>query len=417
MSRTRIRRPLFAALLAALSLASAVLAGCGGDDEEESAYTPVAGTESAYCDTLRAWQVHELDGGEGDDQPKPAALKAYWADYLEFNATMLQQAPPEVRDEWVASERGVRTIVTPVLEKYGYDSGRIMREGTAAEKSVTTPPPDLQKAQDTIHAYEARVCGIDPPPAANVVFTADASSEPYCAALGTLNSELGKIESSRFDPDVLQAFLTSDKFTEAMDALMRRRRTRSLRTSRPRRSGFAPAGATSSPSTTTTSDTSGWTAPPKIEPCSTCPIPTSSSTPPARRRTKSRSAPREFRLSGAGSGEPGRTPAASFEVERYVRREAVAFDFLDDVGSVLAGARELCLEVVHEHPWHVSHLCVIHRCPSSGSIMSEALPTWNSIQGKPYLSSDTGSSPSGRALGDSKPNASASHRAAAAGRA
>ena len=219
MSTTRIRRPLLAAVSIALMLASAVLAGCGGDDDEESAYTPVAGTESAYCDTLRAWQVHELDGGEGDDQPNPAALKAYWADYLEFNATMLQQAPPEVRDEWVASERGVRTIVTPVLEKYGYDSGRIMREGTAAEKSVTTPPPDLQKAQDTIHAYEARVCGLDPPPAANVVFTADASSEPYCAALGTLNSELGKIESSRFDPDVLQAFLTSDTFTEAMDAL------------------------------------------------------------------------------------------------------------------------------------------------------------------------------------------------------
>ena len=46
---------------------------------------------------------------------------------------------------------------------------------------------------------------------------------------------------------------------------------------------------------------------------------------------------------------------------------------------------------------------------------SEALPTWNSIHGKPYFSSESGSSPSGRPLGASKPNASASQRAAAAG--
>ena len=212
------RRPLFGAALISLALALAVVAGCGGSDGDETAFTPVDGTESAYCDTYRGWQVHELDG-EGDDQPNPAAFRAYWNDYLEFNKTSLQQAPPEIRDEWVVSERAIRTVLTPVLEKYDFDVHRIEREGTAAEKALGEPPPDVQKAQDAIHAYEDRVCGVASPPAADVVFKADGSSKAYCAALSTFNSELEGIESSRFDPDVLRTFVTSDNFTEVLDAL------------------------------------------------------------------------------------------------------------------------------------------------------------------------------------------------------
>jgi hypothetical protein len=208
------RGPLGVALVS-LTLALAVLAGCGGDDE--TAFTPVEGTESAYCDTFRAWQVHELEG-EGDDQPNPTALEAYWNDYLEFNATMLEQSPPEVRDEWELSERLIRTTVTPVLEKYDFDAERIAREGTPAEKGITEPPPEAQKAQDAIHTYEARVCGVEQPPAADVVFEADDSSEPYCMAAGATQSEFDKIASAKFDPDLLRTFLTSDRLTELLDA-------------------------------------------------------------------------------------------------------------------------------------------------------------------------------------------------------
>jgi hypothetical protein len=195
-----------------------VLAACGGDDGDETAFTPLAGTESAYCDTFRAWQVHELDG-DGDEQPSPAALEKYWNDYLEFNVTSLEQAPPEIRAEWVLSERGVRTVLTPVLAKYGFDVQRLAREGTPAEKALSMPPPDVQKAQATIHAYEARACGTSSPPAAAVVFTADGSSKPYCRALGMFNSGLGTVESSRFDPDVLRTFVSADSFTESLEAL------------------------------------------------------------------------------------------------------------------------------------------------------------------------------------------------------
>ena len=131
------RRTLFPAPTILLVLGLAVLAaGCGGSDGDKTSFTPADGTESAYCDTYRAWQVHELDGGTGDDQPNPAAFRAYWKDYLEFNKTSLQQSPAEIRDEWIVSDRAIRTVLTPVLERYDFDVQRIAKEGTAAEKAL-----------------------------------------------------------------------------------------------------------------------------------------------------------------------------------------------------------------------------------------------------------------------------------------
>ena len=214
------RRLLFVAGSFLLGVATgAAAAGCGGTDRAEAAFAPVDGTESAYCDTYRAWQVHELDGGTGDDQPNPAAFRAYWKDYLAFNKTSLQQAPAEIRDEWTVSDRAIRTVLTPVLEKYDFDVQRIAREGTAAEKALGEPTPAAQKAQDAIHAYEDRVCGVATPPAANVAFKADASSESYCAALGDFNRGVEKVESSRFDPGVMRSVFTARSFSENLDEL------------------------------------------------------------------------------------------------------------------------------------------------------------------------------------------------------
>jgi hypothetical protein len=194
-------------------------AGCGGTDRAEAAFAPVDGTESAFCDTYRAWQVHKLDGGTGDDQPNPAAFRAYWKDYLEFNKASLQQAPAEIRDELIVSERAIRTVLTPVLEKYDFDVQRIAKEGTAAEKALDQPPPEVQKAQDTIQAYEDRVCGVTTPPAANAVFKPDSSSKAYCAARSTFNGGFEKVASSPFDPDAMRKVFTADSFTESLDAL------------------------------------------------------------------------------------------------------------------------------------------------------------------------------------------------------
>jgi hypothetical protein len=212
-----IRHPVEAAFIFSVTLALAALTGCASFGGEETAFTAIEGTESAYCDTFRAWQVHELEG-EGDDQPSPAALEAYLNDYLEFNATMLEQSPPEVRDEWVVSERAVRTIVTPVLEKYDFDGERMQREGTPAGTAVFTPTGGAKRAQDAIHAYEARVCGTELSAAADVVFTADPSSSSYCTAAAAAQKEFDDIAAAKFDPDKLRSFVTSDRFTELLDA-------------------------------------------------------------------------------------------------------------------------------------------------------------------------------------------------------
>ena len=215
------RRPRFGAAMVLLILGLAMLAGCGGSDGDETAFIPVAGSDTAYCDAYRAWQVHELDGGEGNDQPNPAALRKYWNEYLIFEETLLHEAPAEIRDEVVVKVSAIRTLATPLMEKYDFDAKRIEREGTAAEKALfEEPPPEIQKAQDAQHAYEARTCGTEPsPPAADVVFKADGSSKPFCTALSAFDSELEKVASSKFDPDVLRTLLTGDRFSEVLDGL------------------------------------------------------------------------------------------------------------------------------------------------------------------------------------------------------
>jgi hypothetical protein len=226
MTRGRFRRatwgsrPLCLATVS-LILGSAALAGCSGSDGDETAFTPVPGSDTAYCNAYRAWQVHELDGGEGDDQPNPAALRKYWNEYLIFEETLLHEAPAAIRDEVVVKVSGIRTLMTPLLEKYDFDAMRIQREGSAAERALfEEPPPDIQKAQNAQHAYEDRTCGTAPsPPAADVVFKTDDSSKPFCTALSEFNGELDRVASSRFDPDVIRAFVTGDRFTEVLDGL------------------------------------------------------------------------------------------------------------------------------------------------------------------------------------------------------
>ena len=88
MTLGRLRISIVAALTAGL----AVLAGCGGGDGDETAFTPVAGSDSAYCQAYRSWKVYELDGGGAFDQPNPAALRTWWNAYLVAEETMLQRS-------------------------------------------------------------------------------------------------------------------------------------------------------------------------------------------------------------------------------------------------------------------------------------------------------------------------------------
>ena len=208
--------------VAALTAGLAVLAGCSGGDGDESAFTPVAGSDSAYCHAYRSWKVYELDAGGAFDQPSPAALRTWWNAYLVAEETMLQQAPSEIRDEVGIKMSHIRTQLTPLFEKYDFDLKQLRDEGSPAEQAVLfgPPPAELDEAQAAQYAYEDKACGTAPAPrAADVVFEADAPSKPYCTALGAFNAEVDKISASRFDPDVVRTFVTGDRFSETLDGL------------------------------------------------------------------------------------------------------------------------------------------------------------------------------------------------------
>jgi hypothetical protein len=208
--------------VAVLTAGLAALAGCGGGDDDRTPFTPVAGSDSAYCRAYRSWKVYELDAGGAYDQHNPAALRTWWNAYLVAEETMLRQAPPEIRGEVAIKVGRIRTQLTPLLEKYGFDLKRLRREGSPAEQDVLfgPPPAEVDRAQEAQYAYEDETCGTAPTPrAADVVFEADASANPYCGALRAFNTEVGKVSDSRFDREVLRRFVTGDRFSEILDGL------------------------------------------------------------------------------------------------------------------------------------------------------------------------------------------------------
>jgi hypothetical protein len=207
-------RQLLAAAAAVLGLASAVVAGCGGGDHETA--VPAEGFDSAYCNTARHWAVRELDPLDDSD---PAAVATYWNEYLIFVETSLEQAPPAIRGAHIVHTRAVRTLITPVLEKYHFDFKRIEADGSPSEQAVLgEPPPDVAKAQARIDAYRNRVCGYGgSPPAADVAFKASSATKPYCAAGAAQRNGLEKVASSGFDPATFRSYVTSDSFLQSLD--------------------------------------------------------------------------------------------------------------------------------------------------------------------------------------------------------
>jgi len=209
-------------LSGALTLSLAVLAGCSGGRGGDVAFTSAAGSDSPYCKTYRAWKVYELENGEGFDQPNPAALRTFWNAYLISEETLLQQAPPEIRTAVEIKLQFIRTRLTPVMEKYGFDLKRLQSAATPAEQAAVFrgPPADVLSAQGAAYDYEDKSCGTHPsPPAADVIFGVDTSSKPFCSALSAFNRELNRIAISRFDPKVMRAVVAGDRFTEVLDGL------------------------------------------------------------------------------------------------------------------------------------------------------------------------------------------------------
>ncbi len=204
----------------ALVLGSAALSACGGGREAAAAAPePFA---SSYCVTARDWAVHELNGG-GDGayaRGGPPALEKWWTEQLAYLKTSLRQAPPSVRAAEALNKRAIRTELTPLLEKYGFDFHRIESEATARERAFADhPPARYARAQEVRDVYQNRVCGYGgSPPPADVKFAPSAAAKPYCRAAAAQEKGLEQVAATGFAPSAFRRYVTSRRFLAALDA-------------------------------------------------------------------------------------------------------------------------------------------------------------------------------------------------------
>jgi hypothetical protein len=217
-----ITRTVFiASVVAALCV---VASGCGGTDDDSTALPAdqVAAFGSPYCVTARRWAVHDLDGGGDGAYARRGApgLKAWWKEQLAYLERSLAQAPPGIRKAEAVNERVIRTQLTPLLEKYGFDFERIGTEATPGETAFAEhPPAAVVNAQEVRNAYQNRVCGYGgSPPPADVMFAKSAASKPYCAAAAAQEEGQGKVAEAGFTPGAFKSYVTSGALLAALDA-------------------------------------------------------------------------------------------------------------------------------------------------------------------------------------------------------
>ena len=197
---------------------TALTAACGSDGGTAArTATPAApaassaAAESPYCDVARRWGLHELVPFDDRD---PAAFRAYWAAYVAFNKSAQESSPAKLRDEWDLNVDAITTRLTPVFEKYGFDTARLEAEGTDAEKALAQDPPaDVAAAQATIHEYESRVCASEQPPAANVDFSGEEKSAQYCDAVAAADEMAGKAGA---DQELVRKLATDPEFLDLL---------------------------------------------------------------------------------------------------------------------------------------------------------------------------------------------------------
>ena len=209
----------------------AVLAACSsgstGDDDapaaaREEPAAQVAVFDTPYCQAARHWAVHELDGSADGAYARggPTALHTWWDEQQSYLTAQVGQAPDEIRDAEALNERDVRTRLTPLLEKYGFDLERFDQEATAAEQTRaehgSRRVAEAQRARDE---FQNRECGSGgSPPPAEVRFEGDASAKAYCRAARAQEHGMRDVVESGFEPGAFRAYATSDSFLDALDA-------------------------------------------------------------------------------------------------------------------------------------------------------------------------------------------------------
>lgn len=149
---TALRMPLTATAVVALVVA----AGCGNEAAADE-------SESAPCDAVREWAIHEL---QPVDETDPVAFRGYWQEWTAFQTVAVDTAPETIKADWELKFGLESEIFTPILERYDFDVVAIAENGTPEEQAATEAPPDVQAAQLRLFTHESEVCGAQQPLAA-----------------------------------------------------------------------------------------------------------------------------------------------------------------------------------------------------------------------------------------------------------
>lgn len=201
--------------VAGLVLAGVVLlAGCAKDPGTVKAAEAPAGEtaqsrftgdpESPYCRAELRFFVADTFKQAIDDND-PVALKADFLGALTSLDEARSLAPADIADAWAVKAGIEHGSFAPMFEKYGYDEAKIRSTGSAQEKALLDGDPGAgEEADARIYSYDGQVCGMYPPPAADVAFTGDASS-PFCMNEVKDQEEAGAFFAAGADPEALRA--------------------------------------------------------------------------------------------------------------------------------------------------------------------------------------------------------------------
>jgi hypothetical protein len=194
-----------------LTFAAALLvtaASCGDDDAGDATAAPeptAADTadpaESAYCHVAIEWAIHEYTPFDDSD---PVAFRAYWDEWTEFKKNAVETAPDEIKDDWVFRADTEDQILTPILEKYDFDTAVMMEKATPEEQAAFEAPPNVQAAQNRIHGYESAVCAAEQPQPADVSYSGEAPG-PYCELLLAQNERNAEVFADGAKPADVEA--------------------------------------------------------------------------------------------------------------------------------------------------------------------------------------------------------------------
>jgi hypothetical protein len=138
------------------------ICGYGGSPEPADVTFEKSPAAKPYCAAAAAQE--EGNGKVAEAGFTPAAFRAFVTSDQFLDALDQQDAtaPPEIAEDVETDNAWVREHKLPLLEKYGYDYRKLLREGTAEELAEFNYfDPAIEKHDSRVSAYVQQVCGVE----------------------------------------------------------------------------------------------------------------------------------------------------------------------------------------------------------------------------------------------------------------